>query len=62
MKNKRIYSFLAKLDRCLEKAESIFSMICMAGVVIAVLAGVAMRFIFRISTFDRQGETRLKAG
>lgn len=48
MKNKRIYSFLTKLDRCLEKAESIFSMICMAGVVIAVLAGVAMRFIFRI--------------
>lgn len=48
MKNKKGYLFLAKIDRWLEKAESIFSMICMAGVVIAVLVGVAMRFIFRI--------------
>lgn len=48
MKNKKTHMFLTKLDHCLEIAESIFSMICMAGVVIAVLAGVAMRFIFKI--------------
>jgi len=48
MKNEKLHSFLMKLDQCIERTESIFSMICMAGVVLAVLAGVAMRFIFRI--------------
>lgn len=43
----KLYYTLKKFDAVLGKIESGFSMICMTGVVVTVLVGVALRFIFK---------------
>ena len=47
-KNQRLLHFIKKTDAVLAKIEDAFSMLCMTGMVIAVLVGVALRFIFRM--------------
>lgn len=47
-KSSQLYRTIQKVDAVLAKIEDAFSMICMAGMVLAVLVGVALRFIFRM--------------
>ena len=49
MKKKvQLFRVIKKVDTILAKIEDAFSIICMTGMVIAVLVGVALRFVFRM--------------
>ena len=47
MKHEKILKLLRRIDSTLAKVENVFSMLCLTGMVVTVLVGVALRFVFK---------------